>query len=61
MTSTAQACAMASTMSTPGITGTSGKWPVNCGSLTVTFFRTRASVQSSLISRTRSIKRNGYR
>ena len=33
-----QACAMASMMSTPGMTGRSGKWPWNCGSFMVTFF-----------------------
>ena len=38
-TSTAEVCAIASTISTPGITGMTGKWPWKCGSLTVTFFR----------------------
>lgn len=33
--STPPSCAMASTMSTPGMMGRLGKWPVNCGSLLV--------------------------
>ena len=36
-TSTPAVCAMASTISTPGITGKSGKWPLKNGSLAVTF------------------------
>ena len=36
-TSTPAVCAMASTISTPGITGKSGKWPWKNGSLSVTF------------------------
>ena len=30
-------CAMPSTIKTPGMTGLSGKCPVNCGSFIVTF------------------------
>ena len=36
-TSTAEVCAIASMISTPGITGSTGKCPSKCGSLTVTF------------------------
>jgi hypothetical protein len=36
--SSAAACASASSISTPGITGRCGKWPVKKGSLIVTFF-----------------------
>ena len=35
--STPAVCAIPSIISTPGITGFSGKWPRNCGSLIVTF------------------------
>ena len=34
----AEAWAIASMISTPGMIGLSGKWPVKCGSLKVTFF-----------------------
>ena len=36
--SKAAVCAMASSISTPGITGRCGKWPTKNGSLMVTFF-----------------------
>src|SRR5688572_20602667 len=58
--STAAACAIASTMSTPGITAMWGKWPGKKGSLAVTFFR--ATMRASFSKETtRSISRKGYR
>jgi hypothetical protein len=39
--SSAQAWAMASSISTPGMTGRPGKWPVKNGSLTLTFLMAR--------------------
>ena len=55
-TSTPATCAMASTTSTPGITGYSGKWPTKNGSFTVTFLMpTIRSSSSSRMESTRSI------
>jgi hypothetical protein len=54
----ADACASASSISTPGITGRCGKWPTKKGSLTVTFFNARMRLPASTSS-TRSTSRNG--
>src|SRR5208283_5308834 len=56
--SAAPACAMASTMSTPGMMGKSGKWPAKCGSLMVTFFSATTRFLRS-ISMRRSMNRKG--
>ena len=58
MTATAAVWASASTMSTPGMIGRSGKWPVNCGSLAVTALIPTARLPGSS-SITRSTSRNG--
>ena len=52
-------CAMASTISTPGITGKSGKWPWKNGSSLVTFLI--PTMRSGSISTMRSTSRNGER
>ena len=52
-------CAMASTMSTPGMTGSSGKWPTKNGSFIVTFLMPATSVSSRW--KMRSTSRNGGR
>ena len=57
-TSTAEVCAIASMIRTPGITGSTGKWPSKCGSLTVTFLSPTAKRLTSMFT-TRSIIRNG--
>ena len=56
--SSAAACASASSISTPGITGRGGKWPAKNGSLMVTFFSALMRTSFS-ISSTRSTSRNG--
>ena len=56
-TSTPAVCAMASMISTPGITGKSGKWPVKNGSLSVTFLI--PTMRSGSSSTMRSTSRNG--
>src|SRR5262249_54908334 len=56
---TPPACASASTMSTPGMTGWPGKCPWKKGSFIVTFFS--ATTLSSVASSTRSTRKNGYR
>ena len=53
MTSTAAVCAIASMISTPGITGSDGKWPWKNGSLMLTFLMPTALL-SSRMSVTRS-------
>ena len=59
-TAIAPVCAIASTMSTPGITGRSGKWPGNHQSSALTLRRatTRRPGSSSVTS---SMRRNGSR
>ena len=59
-TATAPVCAIASTISTPGITGRPGKWPARYHSSGRTVFRatTRSPGSSSTTS---SIRRNGSR
>ena len=57
-TSTALVCAIASMISTPGITGSTGKCPWKCGSLTVTFLMPTAERLTAMFT-TRSISRNG--
>ncbi len=56
--SSAEACASASSISTPGITGRLGKWPMKNGSLMVTFFTALMRTPFS-ISSTRSTSRMG--
>ena len=58
--SSVAACASASTISTPGITGKRGKCPWKYGSLTVTFLSARIDLPGSIES-TRSTSRHGYR
>ena len=49
--------AMPSINSTPGMTGISGKWPWNCGSLKVTFLiPTQLSSRTQLMMRSTSRK-----
>src|SRR3954454_3138342 len=57
--STAPACAIASTCSTPGMIGCPGKCPAKYGSLALTFLS--ATTLSSRSSMTRSINRKGKR
>ncbi len=52
------ACASASRIITPGITGRSGKCPVKNGSLKVTFLMARM-LSPGVHSSTRSTSRNG--
>ena len=52
-------CAMASTISTPGITGSSGKWPTKNGSFIVTFLMPATDEESQW--KMRSTSRNGGR
>ena len=56
--SSAAACAIASSISTPGITGRCGKWPLKKGSFIVTFFSAVMRLPFSM-SITRSTSRNG--
>ena len=58
MAQTAAVCAMASMISTPGITGSDGKWPWKNGSLMVTFLMPTALLPVNTSS-TRSIIRKG--
>ena len=51
-------CAIASMMSTPGMTGCPGKWPWKCGSLMVTFLMPTAELSPSM-STILSTSRNG--
>ena len=57
-TITADVWAIASTMVTPGMTGSPGKWPWKCGSLQVTIL-TPTPPSWGTMSRTRSMNRNG--
>ncbi|CKU79485.1 Uncharacterised protein [Mycobacterium tuberculosis] len=56
--SSAAAWAMASSISTPGITGRCGKWPLKNGSFIVTFLSAVMRLPFSMSS-TRSTSRNG--